>query len=879
MRLVPLTIVASMSACVWAAVPRTETRIESRLGFEENCGQAPPDIRFILRPSLFITDTGFAFPFDLVHVGFDGGNPAAAVSPSDTIPGVVNALTGTNQAKWITGIPHFREIRFRSVYPSIDAVYTVGESEPRLTLQVAAGADPSVIRFRLTAATAEPVQDGRLLLRVAPRRIYFLQQPVASQDAAPVPVQWLIPAADRVQFRVGEYNPSRPLAIEVPIPAFPSHTRTDLHVDGQGRVITAGNVSALGTERVSLEPASEPSKGVCRYLVGPVPCSDAFAAKYDATGKLQFITYMAGATSDFGLSVRADPDGNVWLAGSTDSVDFPVTPDAIQARFAGPPARLSGSSPTGDLFVIKLSSEAGLPLYSSYLGSPMDDELVQLLVDVNASVHIVGRGYEGLPVTPGAFRANTCALCSFAAKFGTDGRLAYLTYLPSYVQASDVDLNGALYFGGGASADFPVTPGAYDTSYNGGPRDAYIARLNRSGTALNFATFFGGPGLDYIDHLAVDSQGNVWFNGPAFPESDNPGTLGGWQVPYFLAKLDASGSRLLVRRSGLGGDLAVDPRDNLYLSTSQSYGQTSVANPGGTLTTSCSQTYLAKFDSQGVLQYAEAGIGPLLRFAPDNKVLTAGTAGVVTLDLSTAPRAWLSCTLSAAGLQGPGEVAPGEILALVGAGLGPPAGAAFTLVNGAVPRELEGTRVLFDGQPAPVLYAQNGQVNAIAPYSLIPGTTVSLAVEYNGMRLGTPLTVTHARPRIFTLDGSGSGYTAALNQDGSINSPQNPAQPGSVISLFLTGTGLTATPLREGDVAATVGGAPLANFRFLLPAGVFLETQYAGLAPGLINSVTQVNLRLPASVAPVYTFTPLSMPVYIESDVQTIYQNTRIAIR
>jgi len=142
-------------------------------------------------------------------------------------------------------------------------------------------------------------------------------------------------------------------------------------------------------------------------------------------------------------------------------------------------------------------------------------------------------------------------------------------------------------------------------------------------------------------------------------------------------------------------------------------------------------------------------------------------AGLVTLDLSTAPRAWLSCTLSAAGLQGPGEVAPGEILTLVGAGLGPSAGAAFTLVNGAVPRELQGTRVLFDGQPAPVLYAQNGQVNAIAPYSLIPGTTVTLDVEYNGMRLGTPLTVTPARPRIFTLDGSGSGYAAALNQDGS----------------------------------------------------------------------------------------------------------------
>lgn len=250
-----------------------------------------------------------------------------------------------------------------------------------------------------------------------------------------------------------------------------------------------------------------------------------------------------------------------------------------------------------------------------------------------------------------------------------------------------------------------------------------------------------------------------------------------------------------------------------------------------------------------MLQYAETGIGRVLRFAPDNRVVTAGAGGVVTLDLSTTPRAWLSCTLSAAGLQGPGEVAPGEILTLVGAGLGPRGGAAFRLVNGGVPRELEGTRVLFDGQPAPVLYAQNGQVNAIAPYSLIPGATVTIEVEYNGMRLGTPLTVANARPRIFTVDGSGSGYAAALNQDGSINSPQNPAQPGSVISLFLTGTGLAATPLREGEVATTIGTAPLANFRFLTTvgttAGVFLVTDYAGLAPGLINSVTQVTFACP----------------------------------
>jgi hypothetical protein len=93
--------------------------------------------------------------------------------------------------------------------------------------------------------------------------------------------------------------------------------------------------------------------------------------------------------------------------------------------------------------------------------------------------------------------------------------------------------------------------------------------------------------------------------------------------------------------------------------------------------------------------------------------------------------------------------------------------------------------VLFNGEPAPILYAQNGQVNAIAPFTLIPGTPVTVEVEYNGSRTSVTATVESVRPQIFTLDGSGSGQAAILNQDGTVNGPQNPARTGSIVSLFL----------------------------------------------------------------------------------------------
>ena len=194
------------------------------------------------------------------------------------------------------------------------------------------------------------------------------------------------------------------------------------------------------------------------------------------------------------------------------------------------------------------------------------------------------------------------------------------------------------------------------------------------------------------------------------------------------------------------------------------------------------------------------------------------------------------------------NVAPLEIVTLFGTGLGPATLTTGVLDgNGRLASTLAGTRILFDGVPAPIIYASDTQTAVIVPAEVASRTFTVVSAERNGTVGGiTTASVIPSLPGIFTANASGSGPIAAFNEDYSLNSPSRPAAPGSVVTLYATGAGLMDRTLVNGAIMDGNLARPQ------LPVYVRIGTEpaqveYAGSAPTLVNGALQVNVRIPAT--------------------------------
>jgi uncharacterized protein (TIGR03437 family) len=197
-----------------------------------------------------------------------------------------------------------------------------------------------------------------------------------------------------------------------------------------------------------------------------------------------------------------------------------------------------------------------------------------------------------------------------------------------------------------------------------------------------------------------------------------------------------------------------------------------------------------------------------------------------------------------------GPVAPGEIVSILGSGIGPPDGAGLQLESGLVANKLAGARVLFDGVAAPLLYAGGDQINAVVPYGVAGRASTQVQAEYLGAR-SKALTVPIAAASfgIFTMDASGAGQGAILNQDASVNSAANPATPGSIVVIYATGEGQVSPRPVDGSITGSGALAkPLGKVTVWI-AGAQAEVLYAGAAPGQVAGVLQVNARIPGGIA------------------------------
>ncbi|HCC58742.1 MAG TPA: hypothetical protein DEQ47_16085, partial [Solibacterales bacterium] len=190
-----------------------------------------------------------------------------------------------------------------------------------------------------------------------------------------------------------------------------------------------------------------------------------------------------------------------------------------------------------------------------------------------------------------------------------------------------------------------------------------------------------------------------------------------------------------------------------------------------------------------------------------------------------------------------GSIAPGEIISLFGANLGPttPTSLSVDATTGKVATSLAGVQVLIDGIAAPLLYVSSNQINLVVPYGAIhPNTT--LTATYQGQPSAVvPVIVQGAVPGIFTIGGT---QAAVLNADASVNAPDNPSARGSEVAIYATGAGQTTPPMTDGQVPTAASTSNIAGLTVTV-GGQPATVVYAGAAPGLIAGVVQINVTIP----------------------------------
>lgn len=610
---------------------------------------------------------------------------------------------------------------------------------------------------------------------------------------------------------------------------------------------------------------------------GRIRGGDAFVAKLNPDGsQLIYSTYLGGSLEDAGISIAVDSSGAAYVTGSTLSGNFPVTAGVVQPKNhggGGQPILPSYGVPTftpGDAFVSKLDPTGSRLIFSTYLGGSLDDSPFAIALDSSGNIYIGGYTISpDFPTTTGAFqrklggREGQSIFFNFGDGFITKlnpagTALIYSTYFGGVgddnIMGLAVDASGNVYITGSTSSNnLPVTAGAIQGTYAGYYvlpflveqlfGDAYVAKLNPTGSGVVYCTYLGGSFNDMGLGIAVDSTGDAfvagWTDSSNFPFTTN--TVQRWagdggQQPYiqfgdgFVSEIDPTGTKLLFStfyggsRDDIILGLAMDSAGNVYV-------------VGNTLSTNLPVTMNA-------FQHTYAGAASVPVFLTGD----AFVAKYSGFSASTIPQ--LNAVANAASaLDGP--LSPGMIFIGYGTNLGPSTLTYGTVTDGKLDTSLAGITVTFGGNPAPLIYVSSGQVAGFVPYE-VQGTTSTQAIVATAntgqQSLPLSLQVQDAAPGIFSTDFSGHGQGAILNVDGSPNSAKNPAGKGSIIVIYATGEGQTIPSGIDGLIAGAAAPRPVLPVSVTI-GGLPATVEYAGGAPQLAAGTLQVNARMSADVS------------------------------
>jgi hypothetical protein len=372
-------------------------------------------------------------------------------------------------------------------------------------------------------------------------------------------------------------------------------------------VDSAGNVYVVGYTNSTNFPTKKPLQPA--YGGGDV---DAFVSKLNPTGSaLVYSTYLGGSGHDWGSGIAADSAGNAYVTGITCSTDFP-TKNPLQANYGGGSGQVCG-----DAFVTEINPTGSAFVYSTYLGGSGLDWGEGIAVDSSGDAFVTGYTYSTDFPTMNPLQPNLGGgTDAFVAKINPVGSaLVYSTYLggSGYDEGYGiaVDSAGNAYVTGDTnSIDFPVV-NPLKSTYAGGGGDAFVAKLNPSGSVLVYSTYLGGSRYDHGSGIAVDSAGKAYVTGYTnstdFPTM-NPlqaGKHGG--LDAFVAKLNPTGGPALLYSTYLGGGLgdygggiAVGSAGDAYVTGYTGSSHFPTKNPLQAVNAGVYDVFVSKIDMRGV---------------------------------------------------------------------------------------------------------------------------------------------------------------------------------------------------------------------------------------------------------------------------------------
>jgi hypothetical protein len=590
------------------ADPKAQTKMLDSYGklplsFEANHGQTDARVKFLSRTSgytLFltgdeavlalsgsktntkakkITGTDHTLPPStaapksggVLRMKLRNANPAAKVTGVDELAGTSNYFIGNDPAKWRTNVATYAKVKYEGIYSGIDLVYYGNQRQLEYDFIVAPGADPHRIAFDVRGAK-RILRDahGELVLRMKPGegRIRW-HKPVAYQEKdgarREIAAYYAITDKHHVKFELAKYDASRPLYIDPIIySTYLGGSGVDygssIDVDSTGNAYVTG--STASTDFPTMNPL-QPANG------GSV---DAFVAKINATGSaLIYSTYLGGSSDDYSFGIAVDDAGNTYVTGYTTSTDFP-TMNPLQPTYSGG---------NWDAFVTKINTTGSALVYSTYLGGSDWDAAYGIAVDGAGNAYVTGStGSTDFPtMNPLQPTYGGGYDDAFVSKINPVGSaLVYSTYLGG--SGSDggsgiaVDSTGNAYVtGNSTSTNFP-TMNALQSTY-GGNGDAFVSKLNSSGSALVYSTYLGGRQGDWGSGIAVDSAGNAYVTGSTystnFPNKNALQPINHGHSDAFVAKLNSSGSAFIYctylggRSTDYSLGIAVDRAGSAYV--------------------------------------------------------------------------------------------------------------------------------------------------------------------------------------------------------------------------------------------------------------------------------------------------------------------------